>query len=91
MHADTPNLRQDQEPVVQSRPVAILLEGEGVEAVAPLEAREACFLAALDASEERLIRLVESRQRVLQDMAVNGGVLRKLRAYLLQLGFLLEP
>ena len=44
----------------------------------------------LDAPEERLIGLVEPCQHVLQDVRVDGGVLRECGAEVLQLGFLLE-
>ena len=42
-----------------------------------------------NAAEERLIRLVEPRQHVLQDVAVDGRVFGHRRAQVLQLGFLL--
>ena len=63
---DTPDLRQDQETIVQRRAVAILLEGEGVEAIAALVARKACFLASLETAKERLIRLIQTRQHILE-------------------------
>jgi hypothetical protein len=32
------------------------------------------FFAALDPTEERLVRLIQPRQHVLQDMRVDGGI-----------------
>ena len=58
MHADAPDLREDQEPVVKSRAVAILLEGEGMIATPSFEPWKARLLSLLDATEERLIGLV---------------------------------
>src|SRR5262245_36373815 len=43
----------------------------------------------LDAEEERLIGLIEPRQRILQDVRVDGRVLWEFCADGLQLGFLL--
>jgi hypothetical protein len=60
-----------------------------VEAVAALEARESCFLASLGSPEERLIGLVEPRQHVLQHVGMDGGVVWKRGADVLQFGFLL--
>jgi hypothetical protein len=87
MHTDTANLRQDQEAVIQPGAVAVLLEGERAEAIASLEAGEPRLVSPLDAPEERLIGLVQPREHVLQDVRVDGRVLRKLRAYLLQFHF----
>jgi hypothetical protein len=90
MHADAPDRGEDQDAVLQRGAVAILLEGEGVIAVAPLEAREPRLRAPLDATEERLLGLLQPRQHVLQHMRVDGGVLRECGPHRLQLGFLLE-
>jgi hypothetical protein len=61
-----------------------------VVAILALEARESGLLAALEPAEERPIRLVQPREHVLQHMAVEGSVLQKRRADILQFGFLLE-
>src|SRR5262249_6580706 len=58
--------------------------------VAAFIAREARLLSALNPAEEGLIRLVQSRQHVLQHMTMAGGVLPELGADRLQLRFLLE-
>jgi hypothetical protein len=60
-----------------------------VVAIAALEARKTSSLSPLDATEERLIGLVQTRQHVLQDVAVNGGVFREVGPNILQLRFLL--
>jgi hypothetical protein len=91
MHPETPNLGEDEGAVVQSGAVAILLVGDGLGAVAPLEAREARLLASLEATEERLIRLVQPRQHVLQDMRVDDGEVGKIGAYFLEFSFLIKP
>ena len=57
----------------------------------PLETREARLLASLEATEERLIRLVQPRQHVLQDMRVDDGEVGKIGAYLLEFSFLIKP
>ena len=59
--ADTSDLRQDQEHIVERGPIAKLFEGERVEAIAPLEAWKARLLAVLHPPEERLIGLVQPR------------------------------
>jgi hypothetical protein len=79
MDADTPHLGEDQKAVVQRRSVPELLEGERVEAGAPLETRKARLVSPLDAAEKRLIRLIQSRQDILQDVRVNRRVLWELR------------
>jgi hypothetical protein len=91
LHADAPDLGQDQHAIVQPRPVAILLVGEGVGAIRALEAGEACPLAPLDATEERLRGLVQPRQHILQPRAVDRLILRERGAEIFQLGFLLKP
>src|SRR5262249_4966559 len=53
-------------------------------------AGETRLLPALRPAKERLVRLIQSRQRVLQDMGVNGGVRWELSADGLQLRFLLQ-
>ena len=88
-HRDTANFRQDEVAVIEASAVAIFLVGEGVPAGAALEAREARLLASRHPPEERLIGPVEPGQHVLQDVAVEGGVLRHVRTDILQLGFLL--
>ena len=61
MDADTPDLGQDKRTIVQPCAISILFEGEGVETVTPLEAGKPGFLPTLDATEERLLRLVQPR------------------------------
>jgi len=75
--------------MIQPRPIPVLLEDEGVGAIAPLEGREARLLSPLAATEERLIGLVQARQRVLQDMRVDGSVRWERGPDLFELGFLL--
>ena len=48
-------------------PLPILLEGERVVTVRPLKRGKPAF-SPLEATEERLIGLIQSRQHVLQDM-----------------------
>src|SRR5215467_10403980 len=91
VHRDTPDLGEDEGAVIQPRPVAVFLEGEGAVAIAALEAGEPRPLTALHAPEERLIRLVQPRQHILQDVAVDVRIGWKLSPDLLHLGFLLEP
>ena len=88
-HGDAPNLGEDQKAVVQGRPVAELLIGEGVLAGARLIAREARLLSRLHAAKERLIGLVEPREHILQDVLVDGRVLWKVGADVLEFRFLL--
>ena len=57
-------------------------------AAAPLEAGKARLLPRLHAPEERLVRLVEPGQHVLQHVAVDGGVFWHLGPDGFQLGFL---
>src|SRR5262249_43826543 len=89
MDTDTPDLGQNEKAVVQPRAVAILLVGEGVVAVPALESWEARFLAPLDATDEGLMRLVQPREYVLQDVGVDGRVLQHRGADVFQFGFLL--
>src|SRR5262249_41998156 len=89
-HRDPPDLREDQEAVIETRAVAELFVGEAVEAIASLEAGEVCLLALLHAAVERLIRLVEARQHVLEHMTVDGRILGEGCPDVLQLGFLLK-
>jgi hypothetical protein len=61
---------------------AILFAGEGVETVTPLEAGKPGFLPtldALDATEERLVCLVQPRQPILQGMAVDSLIVGERR------------
>jgi hypothetical protein len=58
-------------------------------AMASLEAREARLLAPLEATEERLVGPVQPGQYVLEEVAMNGRVLRELSAEVFQLGLLL--
>src|SRR5262249_9271185 len=83
------DLRQDQMPIIQGGPVAILFAGEAVPAVVPFEAWEARLLAPLHPTEEGVIGLVQPRQHILQHVAVDRGVRRELRADDRELGFLL--
>jgi hypothetical protein len=89
--ADVPKLGEHQHPVRQPRAVAILLETERMVAVLALEAREARFLAPFEPAEEGLIGLVEPREHILQHVAVDGGVLGKRGADILEFGVLREP
>ena len=90
-HRDTANLGEDQEAVVERRAVAELLEGERVvTGRAPWKRGKPAFSPACIATKERLIRLVEPRQHILQDMRVDGGVLRKRSTDVLEFGFLLH-
>ena len=89
MHADAPNLGEDEEAVVKPRTIAVLLEGEGVDAVAALEPWETRLLAPLDATKERLVGLIKPGKHILQDVAMDGLVLRHLGANGLEFGFLL--
>src|SRR5260221_11425695 len=89
MHADAPDLGKHQHAIIQSGAVAVLLEGEAVEAVAPLETWESSLLAALHPSEEGLIGLVEPGEHVLEGVGVNGRVCGELGADSLQFRFLL--
>jgi len=90
MNGNPADLRQSEIAVVEPCAVAILLEGEGVEAIAALEAWESGFLPALEAAEKRLIRLVEPRQHVLQHMTMDGLVFWERGADGFQFGFLLK-
>src|SRR5262249_10964778 len=74
----------------ERRAAAILLEGEGMEAIAALEAREARPLAPVHPTEERLRGHIQSGQHVLQEVRVDGSILRQLGADGLQLRFLLK-
>jgi len=60
-----------------------------VVAVLAVKAGKARLFSIRQAAEERLLRRVEAGQHVLQDMALDAGVLWHLRAQGLQLGFLL--
>src|SRR5581483_7827060 len=75
-HGDASDLAQHEKAVIESRAVAILLVGETVIAVAPLEAR---CLPSFHPAEERLIGLVQSRQDILQDLRVDVSVFRERR------------
>ena len=91
LHAAAPDLGEDEEAIVQSRAVALLLEGEGVVARAPLKTRETRLLAAVDAPEERLVGLVQPGQHILQDMRVDGLILGERSTDVLAFCFLLVP
>ena len=58
-------------------------------AVGAVEPGKAGLFAMLDAAEERLILLVQTSEHILQDMRVEGAVLRHIRSQGFQLGFLL--
>src|SRR5260221_3529374 len=89
MHAEAPDLGQDQGAVIELSAVAIRLEGEAVEAVAALEAGEAGFLAALHPAKERLIGLIQPGEHILQHVAIDGHIFGKLGADGREFGFLL--
>src|SRR5258706_14645876 len=88
-HGEAPNLAQDEIAVIQLDTVAILLVGETVVAVAPLKARETWLFPPRQTTEERLVRLVQPREHILQDVCVDRSVLREIRPQVLQLCFLL--
>ncbi len=90
MDADAPEFVQDQGAVIQPGAVATLLEREAVKAGASLEAWEAGFLAALYPAKERLVGLVEAGEHVLEDVAVDGSIVRERGAHGLQFGRLVE-
>src|SRR5216683_3207165 len=90
MDTDAPNLRQGEEAIIQPGAIAVLLEGEAVEAVAALEAWEAGLLAPLHAAEERLVGLVEAGEHILEDVGVDGRVFGERGAHGLQFSFLLK-
>jgi hypothetical protein len=54
LRRDAPNLGENQEAVVQRRPIAELLGGERVVAMCSLKARIVWGLTCLDAAKERL-------------------------------------
>ena len=89
MDPNAHDLGENEDAVVYGGAIAILLEGEGVISIYALETRESSFLAPLDAAKESLVCPVESRQHVLKDMGVYGGVAGKVGADTLQFGFLL--
>ena len=84
-----PILDRTRKPLSSVAPLPNSLKVNEWIAVAPLETRKARLLAPLDATEERLIRLIQPRQHVLQDVAVNGRILGELRANVLEFRFLL--
>ena len=75
-HRKTPDLRQHQETVVQPGAAVLthLRIGEALVAVAALEARIPWLLACFHAAEERLVRLVQAVQDVLQDLGIEVPV-----------------
>ncbi len=84
-----PDRAEDQLPILQAGASAELVVGEGVVAVLALEPGKARLFSMRQAAEEGLVRLLEAGQHVLQDMAMDAGVLWHLRAQGFQLGFLL--
>src|SRR4029077_9909609 len=89
MHTDAPDLGENQIAVIESCPVPLFLVGEGVVAVPALEGGEGRPLAPLEATEECLVGLVESREHILEDVEVDRGILWKLCADGLHHGLLL--
>jgi hypothetical protein len=69
--ADAPDRGQNQRASVQPHAVALLLEGEGVGAIPPRDARDSRLLAA---PKERLRGLVYPRHHVVHKMRVAGVV-----------------
>src|SRR5262249_49110188 len=59
-----------------ARPVAILLRGQEVRAIAPLKPRKAWFLARLHAAKERLIGRVQPSEHVLEHLGMDGSRVR---------------
>src|SRR5262249_26498711 len=88
-HRDAPDFGENQESVVQGGPVAELRVSGAVVAVAPVEARVAGRLTRLHAAEEGLEGAVYALYHVLQDLAVDLGILRQLGFDAGQFGFLL--
>src|SRR5215472_3106407 len=88
-HGKAPDLGEHQSAVLQPGAVALLLVGKRVVTVLALEAGAARLLPMLDTAKERLIRRVQPRQHILQDMGVVRTVLWPLSAQCLELGFLL--
>ena len=87
-HRDAPDLRQDEETVSRRAPLPYRLEVKECQRLRPWKRGKARLLPRLHAPEERLIRLVEPCQHVLQHVAVDGGVFGHLCPDGLQLGFL---
>src|SRR5262249_25015867 len=75
-NADPANLGEAEDTPIQYGPTAILRIGETVVAALALQARIAGRFAILDATEERLERLVQAPKHVLQDLRVDLGVFR---------------
>lgn len=67
----TTDTRESQPPSVDLEAISVLLEAETGKAVAALKPREAGRLASLDASEERLKRLVQISDDDLQDVTMD--------------------
>ena len=87
---NTADFGEDKVPVVQPRPIAILLIGNGLVAFFALEAWESWLLSCRQAAKERLLRLVKACQHIVQHVAVDGSILRQLASDVLSLGFLLK-
>src|SRR5262249_15800540 len=86
---NAPELGEHQRAVIKSSAVAILFVGEGMVAVRAVEPRKARLFAIRYPAEERLVRLVEAGQHILQNVAGNGGRLRAPLPRVLEFGFLL--
>src|SRR5690348_917250 len=89
-YGDAPDLGQDQIAVIQPGAVVVLLAGAGVVAASALIARETGLLSRRYPLEECLIGSVQAGQHVLEDVRVDGRVLRERFADRLQFCLLLE-
>jgi hypothetical protein len=76
---DAPDLRQDQEAIVEpgATVVSNLRIGEAVVASTPMEARIAWCLSSIQPAEERLKRTLYAQHHILQDLGVDLGILRQ--------------
>jgi len=75
-HSHTPDARQPQASPVEFEAVAVLLEAERVETIAPLEARIACSFTRLHAAKESVEGFVQVLHDTLQNMTVDVGGVR---------------
>ncbi len=89
-HRQPTELGEDQEAILQRGAVADLFVGEGVGARAALETGKARGLPRGHAAEERLVGPVQAGEHVLQDVRMDGGVLRERRPEVRQLRCLLR-
>src|SRR5258708_1799455 len=81
---------EDERTILELGAVGILLRGESLVAVPPMQAGETGWLAVRHAPEDGLRGRVQPRQHVVQDLTVEGGVLRQVRAQGFACRFLLR-